>query len=385
MTVEKHKNGNRNVIFGKQQRETMPIGVELNSRCIRLLQLRRDKGKLSIIDAAVQPLDIGDDGLLSPAYAHEMRSAIRTMLSEHRFKGKQCQVAIDESLVRVRSVRQPRMPDDEMNQAICIEAPDRLGIEPGVPLQIDWLRAGEVRHGDEIREEILLVGCERTPLERLVDTLISTGLSPLSVEPSFVAIGRTFSRMYQRASDRASVRMLLHVGNYSTRVMVLAGPDVVFYKRIEIGGAEFTAIAAERMGLDEETIDSLRRQRMIAQLHPDVQRPEEKVDRAIYTAVRPHLAKLAEEISRCARYFAVTFCSPRPILALIVGEHAAEPGLVQVVSDAVGLETSIGEPFDTIALPNPCPVALQHITTSWVTPIGLGLRGRRQLKRRRAA
>ncbi|MFG0257555.1 MAG: pilus assembly protein PilM [Phycisphaerales bacterium JB043] len=363
----------------------MPIGVELNTRCVRLLQLRRDGGKLSVIDGASMPIEVGDEGLSSQAYSHEMRKAMRAMLSEHRFRGRHCLVSIDESLVRVRSVRQPRMPDDEMNQAVCIEAPDRLGVDPSMPMQVDWLRAGEVRHGDEIREEVLLVGCERSPLEKLVDELISCGISPMSVEPSFVAIGRTFSRMYQRASDRATVRMVLHVGNRSTRVLVLAGPDVVFYKRIEVGGAEFSEIAAERMGLDLETIESLRRQRMIAQLNPDVQRPEEKVDRAIYTSVRPHLSMLAEEISRCARYFAVTFCSPRPSLAIVVGEHAAEPGLVQIVSDAIGLDTSIGQPFDNIAMPSPCPVALQHITTSWAAPIGLCLRGRRQVKRRRAA
>ncbi|MHC4975287.1 MAG: pilus assembly protein PilM [Planctomycetota bacterium] len=371
--------------IGKTQREILPIGVELNSRCVRLLQLRRDKGLLSVVDGASMPLEIGDGGLASPAYSHQLRQCVRAMLSDHRFRGKACQVSIDESLVKVRSVRQPRMPDDEMNQAVCIEAPDRLGVDPSTPMQIDWLRAGEVRHGDEIREEVLLVGCERSPLEKLVDELISCGLSPMGVEPSFIATGRTFIRMYQRASYRATVRMVLHVGNRSSRVLVLAGPDVVFYKRIEIGGAEFSEIAAERMGLDIETIDGLRHQRMIAQLHEDVPRAEEKVDRAIYTAVRPHLSALAEEISRCARYFAVTFCSPRPALALVVGEHSAEPGLVQIISDAIGLETSIGDPFDGIAMPSPCPVALQQITTSWSAAIGLCLRGRRQLKRRRAA
>ena len=104
------------MVFGKSQRETLPVSIELNSHCVRMMQLRREKANLHVIDAAMLPIDVGKLGLLSHDYAHEMRKAVRTIFNTHRFKGRFCNVAIDESLVKVKSVRQPRMPDDEMAQ-----------------------------------------------------------------------------------------------------------------------------------------------------------------------------------------------------------------------------------------------------------------------------
>ena len=331
------------------QRDAATLGVEIREAGVRLLQLERTRAGLAIRACAATAIDAGG----GPTTVGRL-DAISTIIREHvdsgRFQSRQCVIGIGGGALRVRSVRQPRMPRAEADKALQLEAADRLGVSGPDAAQIGWIRAGDVRHGEEIREEVIVVGCERAYVERIVEAVTEAGLRPVAVEPSFCATARAIGREHREEFNPDVVRMVVEVGASASTVTVVRGADVTFYKRLEIGGRDFNRLAAERLGLDPETIVDLRRQRIEAGAGAPLDAPPRKIDRAIFDALRPLVHELAEEVALCLRYYTVTFCGSRPTVALVVGEEAGEPGLVETLAGAMNIDGAVGRPLEGIAL-----------------------------------
>jgi type IV pilus assembly protein PilM len=376
---------------------TLPIGLDLRSGSARLVQLKRTSGGHTLVARSQVRLSKFDGRAVTLDGLEELTNGLRDCLDSGRFSSRLCVLALGDALVRVRSVRQPEMPRDEANRALRLEGAERLGFDPMTTAQVGWINAGRVRHGDEMREEVILVGCERRALEQIIQAVTNAGLQPRAVEPSFSANARCFGRVYGR-SDRknkddmpdaeevsadSGVRVILDVGSFNSSVTVLRDGKVAFYKVIELGGADMNRVTAGQLGLDLETVVELR-QRRLARVPQEgsADSVNPKVDRAIFDAVRPLMHELAQEASMCLRYYTVTFCGQRPAFAQIVGEEANEPGLVETIGGQLNINTVIGKPLDGVANLHADSAAS---FAEWSVATGLCLRGDSRLVGGRAA
>ncbi len=336
------------MVFGFGKTGPLPIGVELHPCGARLLQLRVGRNGLSAIAAA--RIDLSDDyeGASEEERLEAIIEGIGKRVQGTGFVGRRCVLSLDDAMVRVRSVRQPKMPYDETNSAVLLEGGDRLGFEADDHAELGWIRAGEVRQGEDMREELLVVGASSARVEELVDQVTRTGLRTVAVEPGFLASSRVFCRTHRRENDRDVVRLVANIEKRWTNVVVLRGADIVFYKSLNVGGEELDKLAAENLGLDRQTIASLRTQRKAHTRRGDASAVDTKVDRAIFDALRPTLGELANELALCVRYYSVTFRGARPANAVLIGSEACEPGLTQIVEEALSVPTVVGKPLDGI-------------------------------------
>ncbi len=352
----------------------LPLGIEISGSTLRVLQLRRrsrgGRGK-EVVAAARIDLSPGGSAPYEPgsdAQVQAICSALGARLATREFHGKTCVISLDDRLIRVRSVRLPHMPDDELDRAVALDAPARLGFPESEPVEIGWIRAGEVRQGEEFRDEVLIIGASRDPIERLVFGLAAIGLRPLAVEPAFVGVARAFSRTLRRTIDQDTVKIIADVGPLSTGVTIIRGRAVLFHKPIEIGGHAMTNAAAARLGLESESILDLRRQRMAGASI------EARVERAMFEAIRPTIMDIANEVSLCLRYFGVSFRGSRAESCLIAGRDAAEPQLAQLVGEALRLPTSVGHPLEGVDLSRVSSLITPENDAEWAVATGLGLR-----------
>jgi len=355
------------------QQGACPIGIDVAPGGLRALQLRRGRSGYSVHAAARVDHDLKTLELPWRERVEASLPLLQRRIDDGGFSGRKAVLTIDDDILRVRSVRQPRMPRDEADKALRLEAPERLGFESPDEAELDWIRAGEVRQGDDLRDELILVGAPTPDVEWTVNSFIESGLKPVAVEPRFVASGRCFSRRHRRASDGAVVRLLVEIGWRRSNVIVLRGADILFYKTFEEGGAEMNRAAAERLEMDETATLELRRQRMAGAGDETVHDP--RVDRAIYDAIRPILGEVATEIGRCLRYYTVTFRGGRPDFALVVGPEAREPGLTGLLAEALNTEVHVGRPLDEIdTAAGAAAFDRRSELSDWAVAMGLSLR-----------
>jgi type IV pilus assembly protein PilM len=372
----------------------LPIGIDIGAGGVRLFQARRtgfSGESIEAVAAARLELPFTADEPGSAARTAQIAASLKARLAAGGFIGRACVLSLDNRLLRVRSVRHPRMPDDELDRAIALDAPARLGFAPSggtggaadekqAACEIGWLRAGEVRQGEEFRDEVILVGAAHDPIERLIFALAGIGLRPQAVEPGFVAAARPFTRALRRTEDQNTVRVIVDVGLLSTGVTIIRGQSIAFHKPLELGGLSMTRAAAQRLGLEPDALISIRRQR---QSRLPI---EPRVDRAVFEAVRPTLADIANEVSLCLRYFGVSFRGSRPESCLIIGGEAAEPHFDEILSSTTNLPAAVGHPLTGISLDRLQPAlpaagggAANGPTVTddaaWTVAAGLSLRG----------
>ncbi|MDX2114813.1 MAG: pilus assembly protein PilM [Planctomycetota bacterium] len=349
----------------------LPIGVDIGAGGVRLAQLRRRGRGLELVATARVELGESRGGPACDEHVSAVVEAVRSRVEGGGFRGRACVVSLDDRLVRVRSVRHPRMPDDELDRAVALDAPGRLGFVEGEAAEVGWLRAGEVRQGDDVRDEIILVGTRREPVERLVFALAAAGLRPVGVEPGFVAAARSFSRFLRRTEDQNTVRVVVDVGVRSTGVTIIRGQSVVFHKPLELGGELMTRAAAERLGVEPAAIEEIRRQRAASGSCA-----EARVDRALFEAVRPVIMDVANEVALCLRYFGVSFRGLRPDRCVLVGGEANEPRLAELVGEAIHLPTVVGVPLEGVTVA-PESSGAGGSDAGWAVATGLSLRALR--------
>lgn len=363
---------------------SLPIGVDIGAGGVKMAQLRSSGGGLEVQALSRIDLPGGDQRPDDPNRIDSLVDLIARKVQSGGFSGRRVSIALDDRMVRTRSVRQPRMPLSELEAAAKLDAPGRLGFNDPEACEVGWLLAGEVRQGDDVRDEVIYVGSERAPIERLVYRLAGLGLRPMWVEPGFTACTRCFTRTLRRAADQSVVQLIVDIGLQTTGVILSRGSSVAFYKQLEIGGAAFTKAASEKLGLEPATVDDLRRRRMV----PDSAGStgvDPKVDRALYDAVRPLMGDLAHEVSLCVRYYSVTFRGAKPERCILAGGEAAEPRLGDCFQDALHISTGVGRPLDGIAISGRSTSRVRGTGAEWAASIGLSLRARDDVKSRRKA
>jgi len=278
------------------------------------------------------------------------------------FTSRRCVIGLDDRLVRTRSIRQPPMSEAEINSSIQIDGRSRLGFNQDENCELGWLLAGPTRQGDQARDEVILVGCQSTPIETLVMALAENGIRTDAVEPGFVAAGRLFTRTLRRNSDSDVCSLIIDVGRTITSVVVLRGNNIAFHKSLEIGGANLDEAAKLRLGLDALTITSMRRARLRASANNTT---DSKVERAFYESARTIIADLTHEVTLCLRYMSVTFRAGRPKFVHIIGGDANEPGLRDQIAQAIGTEVTVAGPTSEDREYDP----------AWAVAAGLSIRG----------
>lgn len=348
-----------------------PIGIDLCDDAVRLLQLSSAQGSLRVISSA--RIDLGRLGLKhdpnDPA-PDELVRAVAARVQAGGFKGKRCVITLPDLSLEMRTARLPVMNDSELASAVALDAPAHLGLqdeEDGA--QIGWLRTGEVFQGEERRIELVYFGTGTRRLEQLVDAFGSAGLETVALEPRFVSLTRAATRFLRRAADAETVQIATDICEQHSEVLITKGAGLVFAKTIPVGAQALNDAIEQRLGLDAKTVRELRRQRMDRR---EAHAVEDRVEQAMFDAVRPILTKIAHETSLCLRHYSVTFRGSRPSRALLVGANAHEPGLDRVMSETLGITAQQADPLEGVA--TDLVVGGGPYCPAWTAAIGVATR-----------
>lgn len=352
---------------GKFKHSAMPIGIDVGTHGVRLLQLAAVGDGYRAIAAAAKPLP---QGLKSDAaeYRGALAQAIRAALSHGGFHGKQVVSCLPADVLRVKNLRLPTMPEGEMESAVKWEAAERFRIDAD-KIAVQFMTAGQVRQGDDLREEIIVMASSSHLVDSHIGALTDCGLQPLAIDSVPTALGRIFAepKSDEDNNEKAPAHVVIDAGHTSTKVLIFRGDTVVFYKVIDIGGSQLDQRVAEHLQMPLEEITPMREQLS--------ESDDSEVGRALLDAMRPMLTELGKEIALCLRYYGVTFRGSRPQTVRMVGGNASQKHIVDVISEHAGIQVNTANPLANIDLSDVSGVIPPHHAGAWALAMGLSGRG----------
>jgi type IV pilus assembly protein PilM len=346
-----------------KNRAAGPIGVDVGSRSVKLLQFNSDRTR--VIDAARRELPPLENDLAQRCAS--LTEAISAARDGRSFRGREAVVCLGARELFVQNVRLPKAAPGEMTKLVHQEAANRLPF-PHAEAEVRFLEAADVRQGDAIKRELILMACHRPVLQQFLAAIEAAGLKPIAVDVEPLALLRCYGWQSRRDEDRQQRAMFVHVGAGSTAVVIARGGEPLFIKYIEIGGHHFDLAVAKHLKMDLPAAASLRRHN--GDRRADQQDPE--ITRSVQEGTRPVLEKLAGELSMCVRYHSVTFRG-QPIMRVVVGGGEAASTLAEELGARLDLKCELGDPLRNFEL------AIQTGRRGqWDLAVGMALRERSQ-------
>ena len=95
----------------------LPIGLDIGTTAVRLLQLGGSNRDLRVVEAAkvVLPSEAKAD---SNRRRECLVTSIRRLIREHRFHGREAVMALGAGELAIRNVRMPKLSDMELTTAV---------------------------------------------------------------------------------------------------------------------------------------------------------------------------------------------------------------------------------------------------------------------------
>lgn len=343
-----------------RSRRCGPIGVDLGTRAVKLVQLTADGG--TVIDAAREEVRAGSEADTA-ARRTAVKEALRRAREGRSFQGRRAVLCVGAGSLFVQNLRVPRVADSELSQAVRQEVESRLPF-PGTEAEVRFLEGCEVRHTDGVRREVIALACHRPQLEDLLRLAEAAGLEPAAIDVEPAALLRCYAAQYRRDQDREQRMMLVNMGAGSTAVVIAQGRQAIFAKYIDMGGRHLDQAVARCLDLPLHEAATLRRH------HGDrrAENQDPEVARTVADATRPCLDRLVHELSLCIRYHSVTFRG-QPLARLVLGGGEATAQLAQALAARLDIPCELGDPLRACQ-----SVAVDGRRTQWDIAIGLALR-----------
>ncbi len=347
-----------------------PIGIDIGHDCVRMIQLSRNGQTVRVEGAEQEPID-PQLAVGSEPYRKAIVLAVRAMRSRGRFVGNQAVSCLPGDSLRIKSLRLDSVESERIEELVYGDVAQRFGLDPDRD-EIRYLFAGSVYQGEEIKNEVIFFGMNRTHLTNHMSLLEEAGLEPAAIDSMPCALFRSFQWTLRRQEDREVVSVLVDLGVHYTTVIIGKGTTIALVKQIPLAESHLMSRVAEGLGISHSEVIQL-----IGKLRePGASGVDSFTQRSVMGAMSQTIEDLAREISLCFKYYAVTFRGERPSEVIFAGGNLFEAALMDSLRRQLNMEICIAEPmrgfdlsrvtFDRRPNPQMC---------EWAVAVGLALKG----------
>lgn len=338
-----------------------PIGVDLGSRSVKLMQFNADFTRIAALARWELPVDAHEDEERDSQFT----DAIRQARMGRKFFGRDAVLCLGARDLFVQNIRVPKSTGAEMDKVVHEEAATRVPFA-AEDYEVRYLEAADVRQGDSARREVILLACRRPAIERLLKITENAGLRPIAIDAEPSALLRCYSRQYRRDTDKAQHTLFAHIGASNTVVAIARDSDALLVKYLDVGSIHLDEAVARHLQMDPSEATALRRHN--GDRRADQRDPE--IVRSVAEATRPVIDRLARELSLCIRYHSVTFRGQR-LSRLVLGGGEANDVLVAALDDRLDVAAELGDPLRSYDKNQPV-----GRTSQWDVAAGLALHDR---------
>jgi type IV pilus assembly protein PilM len=348
-----------------------PIGLDIGRNSVKMLQLERKGGRIAVVGADEIQFDseIRDDEKAGRNAAIE---AIKTMLARGHFQNDEAVTCLPSSKLAIKSLRLDTFDDEEIASTIKSGIVERFGLDTET-YEIRFISAGDIRQGDEIKNEIILFAVEKEALKGHIEMLGEAGVTPVAIDTVPTALFRSLHRSLRRTADQDKANVFVDVGSSHTTVIIGKAEEIIFAKQINIAGEQINQQIASRLGIAFDEAVHLRSK---LRHKPESVGIEPGMLQIVVDSMYSVIDELAKEISLCFRYYAVTFRGQQPDHVVFAGGEAYEQTLINALEQHLGIEVEVAEPLRDFDLSRVESIAdKKTMLCEWAVAAGLCLKG----------
>lgn len=322
------------------------VGLDLGSQVVKAVEITLEGPEPVITGFARVEIPPGGD----------KAAAVAELFKRGRFRSKHVVTSVAGQSVVVRYVQMPKMSEQELKQAIRIEADRYVPFElDDVVLDCQPLKRSSQRSndGESAKESgdnmtVLLVACRQPLVDEQLKLLHGQNLTPIAIDVDVFALANawelcglpedaldeplTEKSAEEKASGDERAIALVDIGASRTSINVLCNGETCFSREIGIGGHDMTQAVARKLGLEVFEAEAIKR-------------AGEDKEADVARAIQPVLEDLVNEISLSLDYVE-NHEGVRVEEVLLSGGGVLAPGAVTYVEQATGRTARTWNPLE---------------------------------------
>lgn len=278
------------------------VGVDIGHSAVKVVRVETVNGAFRLTSVQIRDLKgpVGEELVRESLVKQHLQA-----LKSDGFLGGPVVLNFHHQDSIVESIRLPKMPADELQQAVVWEAQERLSLKPDKSI-IRYIVNGETTVDGQAQLELLLLGAPKDPLMASWRSLAEMGVKVVAVEPASLAA--FYPLLRQNLWKPTEVVGHLEIGAKISHLSFIRGETVRFNRSFPVAGDTVTQAIADYCQKDFAEADRLKREHGISKMALEEDRHEaghEAEDRVrISHALGLHLEQLVAEIEHSYRYFA---------------------------------------------------------------------------------
>lgn len=353
--------------------ELLPIGIDIGSSEIRIVQLAKYDGQLQLVKIGSKRSD-------------DVKRAMKDLIQENALKGEAV-LGLSAKEVRIRLLKMPPMPAAEIDSAVRWEIGETLGIGPrridDYCLDYDVLE--NMTKGPSKENNILVAVVSKDIVSQRIQEINEAGLNVIAVEPSPLAL---FAGLcYLSPPEETNITLLLDIGHEIGSLCIAVGQNIYFVQDITTTGNFLTEAIRDYFQIDYKYAEELKCQYGLEDWSsvPEIllggARAVEKQDvKSLMPALASGLENLVVDIEHSHKYLLnQLFRSSAGSLSRIIisGGGGKLKGLDSFLRNRFNIPAEVFNPLSSLIIGDEVigKVNLKESGATFGTAVGLALRG----------
>ena len=335
------------------------FGLDIGDQNIKAVWLSTEQNGYYL--NAVSSLPVPSKGMLSesPLDQQEMAQTIHNLLAEANITTKYVNIALPESQVYTRVIEMPVLSDKELLSAIYWEAEQYIPV-PLNTITLDYkvLRRPE-KPEEGLKMDVLLVGAPTGLIDKYEKVLSLAGLVLTTVETEILSTIRATA-----VGENYPPTLIVSIGSVTTALAIVQNNLVKFTYSIPTGGNALTRAIAASFGFSFQQAEEYKK---VYGISP------ENLGGKIAQAANPVLSLILSEMKKALAFYEEK-ARDNPIRQIVLaGGGAKLPGLSAFLTNAVGIESVIANPWKVL-VSQEVPKEIVDDASSYTVAVGLAMR-----------
>lgn len=336
----------------------MSVGLDIGSKTIKVVELApegtgwRLKASGIVGYKGTPPDQTKDESELAP-----LVDVIKKLFKEAKISSRDVTIALSESSVYTRIVKFPLLTDAEIASAVRWEAEQYIPIPASEAIiQHQIIERRETTTPPSV--DVLLVAAPRIVVERYVRTVEMAGLTLSSVETELLSLSRSLG------IDTQSV-LVCDLGARSTDVAIVKNGKLVFSRSFPTGGDAFTRAVSQYLGIDAVQAEEYKRTYGLSQ---------NQLEGKVKQSLDPVVHLVADEMRKALHYYQAESKGDQVHSVVLSGGSAGLPEIAAMLTEILGLEVIVGNPFSKITVDPSAVKSLTGYAPFYAVACGLAMR-----------
>jgi type IV pilus assembly protein PilM len=340
---------------------TLPdfFGLDFGNHTVKVVQLKEQNKTPKLVAYGGTSTPFGVLKSENEEHQKQLADVTKELLKTLQIKTKNCVVALPESSIFTRLITLPEMKEQEIENAVFWEAKQYIPVDLEA-VQLDWMEVGETKIGESVQKKILLVAAPKTLVELYIKVVKLAGLEPIALETEAVANVRAMSN-----STSNSNAIILDFGAQSTDLVVMSKGNLLFSQTLSTGSDALTKAIMQDYSLTEEQAEQYKRTYGI---------DETQLEGKLVQTLVPVMNTIVDETRRAVSFYRTHSAEDAPDKVYLVGDGAKLPGLTIYMTKALGVESTIGNPWNNINLGDRFSQELASGSPGYSVAVGLSLK-----------